>query len=42
MSEHEVRIHIDRQPYESPGPITGAALYALGKIGGQANSGRFR
>ena len=23
MSEHEVRIHIDRQPYESPDPTTG-------------------
>jgi len=34
MSEHEVRIHIDRQPYESPDPTTGAALYVLGKIGG--------
>jgi hypothetical protein len=29
----EVRIHIDRQPYESPTPTTGAALYALGGIG---------
>jgi hypothetical protein len=34
MSEHEVRIHIDRQPYESPDPTTGSALYVLGKIGG--------
>jgi Multiubiquitin len=34
MSEHEVRIHIDRQPYESPDPTTGAALYILGKISG--------
>lgn len=33
MSEHEVRIHIDRQPYESPDPTTGAGLYVLGKIG---------
>ena len=34
MSEqHEVRIHINRQPYESPNPTTGAALYALGQIG---------
>jgi hypothetical protein len=31
-SKHEVRIHIDREPYESPDPTTGAALYALGKI----------
>ena len=29
---HEVRIHIDRQPYMSPNPTTGEALYALGKI----------
>jgi hypothetical protein len=28
----EVRIHIDRHPYESPNPTTGAALYALGKV----------
>jgi len=33
MSEHDVRIHIDRQPFESPDPTTGAALYALGEIG---------
>jgi hypothetical protein len=31
--KHEVRIHINRQPYESPNPTTGGALYALGKIG---------
>jgi hypothetical protein len=31
--KHEVRIHINRQPYESPNPTTGAALYALGHIG---------
>ena len=31
--KHEVRIHINRQPYESPNPTTGAALYALGQIG---------
>ena len=31
---HEVRIHINRQPYESPNPTTGAALYALGSIPG--------
>jgi len=30
--EHEVRIHIDRKPYQSPNPTTGAALYALGKV----------
>lgn len=29
---HEVRIHIDREPYNSPNPTTGVALYALGKI----------
>lgn len=33
MSEHQIRIHINREPYESPDPTTGAALYALGKIG---------
>ena len=27
-----VRIHIDREPYESPSPTTGEALYALGHI----------
>jgi hypothetical protein len=27
-----VRIHIDREPYESPTPTTGAALYALGHV----------
>jgi hypothetical protein len=30
----EVRIHIDRQPYESPNPTTGAALYDLAGING--------
>lgn len=30
--DQEVRIHIDRHPYESPSPTTGAALYALGKV----------
>jgi hypothetical protein len=30
--DHQVRIHIDRHPYESPSPTTGAALYALGKV----------
>jgi hypothetical protein len=29
---HAVRIHIDRHPYESPTPTTGAALYLLGKV----------
>lgn len=37
MSDHEkgghlVRIHIDREPYESPNPTTGEALYELGHI----------
>jgi len=31
---HDVRVHINRQPYQSPNPTTGAALYALGQIGG--------
>ncbi len=30
--DQEVRIHIDRHPYESPNPTTGAALYVLGKV----------
>jgi Multiubiquitin len=29
------RIHIDRVPYESPNPTTGAALYQLANINGQ-------
>jgi hypothetical protein len=29
---HEVRIHIDRKPYQSPNPTTGAALYTLGQV----------
>ena len=29
---HVVRIHIDRQPYESSSPTTGAALYSLAGI----------
>ena len=29
---HEVRIHIDQRPYESPNPTTGEALYKLGQI----------
>jgi hypothetical protein len=32
MRVHEVRIHIDRKPYESPNLTTGAALYELGKV----------
>jgi multiubiquitin len=31
-NQHEVRIHIDQKPYESPNPTTGEALYALGKV----------
>jgi Multiubiquitin len=30
--DREVRIHIDRNPFESPNPTTGKALYALGNI----------
>lgn len=37
MAEHEkhakIRIHIDRDPYESPNPTTGRALYKLADIG---------
>jgi hypothetical protein len=29
---HRVRIHIDREPYRSPNPTDGEALYALGKV----------
>jgi hypothetical protein len=36
MSEHpksdEVRIHINRESYESPNPTTGEALYVLGNV----------
>jgi hypothetical protein len=36
MSDHEqadrVRIHIDRERYDSPNPTSGAALYALGGV----------
>ena len=31
-SHHEVRIHIDQTPYDSPNPTTGEALYILGKV----------
>ena len=31
-AKHEVRIHIDREPYESPNPTTSKALYELGGI----------
>jgi hypothetical protein len=30
--EHNVRIHIDQNPYESPSPTTGEALYKLGHV----------
>lgn len=30
--KHQVRIHIDQKPYESPNPTTGEALYKLGHI----------
>jgi Multiubiquitin len=30
---HDVRVHIDRKPYESPSPTTGEALYRLAGIG---------
>jgi Multiubiquitin len=33
LTKREVRIHINREPYESLDPTTGAALYALGKVG---------
>ena len=29
---HYVRIHIDQNPYESPNPTTGEALYKLGHV----------
>jgi Multiubiquitin len=33
MSEHhEVRIHVDQEPYKSPNPTTGEALYKLGDV----------
>jgi hypothetical protein len=31
-THHEVRIHIDQKPYQSPNPTTGEALYSLGKV----------
>jgi hypothetical protein len=30
--KHQVRIHIDEKPYESPNPTTGEALYKLGSV----------
>ncbi len=32
MAEHIVRIHIDRERYESPAPTTGLALHVLGNV----------
>jgi hypothetical protein len=32
MSAHELRIHIDQRPYQSPNPTTGEALYRLGHV----------
>ena len=30
--KHQVRIHIDQKPYESPNPTMGEALYKLGNV----------
>src|ERR1039458_6006430 len=30
--KHEVRVHIDEKPHESPNPTTGEALYKLGHV----------
>ena len=30
--KHQVRIHIDENPHESPNPTTGEALYKLGHV----------
>lgn len=30
--KHDVRIHIDQEPYRSPNPTTGEALYKLGNV----------
>ena len=30
--KHHLRIHIDQNPYESPNPTTGEALYKLGHV----------
>ncbi|HXI84565.1 MAG TPA: hypothetical protein VNL17_10815 [Verrucomicrobiae bacterium] len=30
--KHEVRIHIDQRPHESPNPTTAEALYKLGNV----------
>jgi hypothetical protein len=34
VKTHEVRVHIDREPYASPDPTTGKALYYLGHVAG--------
>jgi len=28
----EIKVHIDRKPYDSPNPTTHAALYVLGQV----------
>jgi len=35
MTEKRVRIHIDQEPYHSPTPTTGVALYQLAHIGAE-------
>ena len=30
--KHEVRVHIDQEPFTSPNPTTGVALYTLGGV----------
>jgi len=32
MADHNVRIHIDQRPHQSPNPTTGIALYELGHV----------
>lgn len=32
IADAKIRIHIDREPYRSPSPTAGAALYALASI----------
>ena len=32
VAAHSVRIHINREPYQSPNPTTGEALYVLGNV----------
>src|SRR5262245_34773095 len=38
--EHQVRVHIDQKPYDSPNPTTGEELYRLGHV--QTGSDLFR